>query len=549
MWLTIHNLWTVQTKATIEEQLWLDEYLSFKDNKSHWATGAAKHAPIKLYNTSTGAFPAGLTGMVMRDARAKGFVVNLIDRRSNPITPMPESERAKALYWLRDYQRSAVETMISKTRGIIWASTGAGKSEVFTGIVRALPGKWVMLVHNKKLVHDAARRYTLREIQWWLKQNVHPKDFDPSGDNTSDYAKAVAALDSMSLKPEDVSNVGIIGDGHWSEEGFTCSTFQTLARALAVDRSGRPKNAQKHKKATDFLDSLDGIIADECHVAPADSFWKVIMAARNAYYRIGLSGTPLARGDRKSVFAVAALGPVQYRIRPTQLIGVGVLAKPKIRMFEVVQEYPDAICSECDGSGAGMFGPATCIPCKGRGVIPPKWQDVQRRLIVRSHVRNAALLHIIENMAARPCLVFVEAVAHGKLLSKKLSQSGIANAFTWGSHSIDSRNEAVNKLVSGEIEVLIASRIFQEGVDVPPIMSVVLASGGKSTIAALQKIGRGMRVTKDKSEFHVFDIYDTGQSYLKRHAQQRRRAYMSEGHSVAVEPPLGTAAQVSLWNS
>ncbi len=57
-----------------------------------------------------------------------------------------------------------------------------------------------------------------------------------------------------------------------------------------------------------------------------------------------------------------------------------------------------------------------------------------------------------------------------------------------------------------------------------------IANGGRSVIAALQRIGRGMRVTSDKNTFQVWDVADHGCKLLERHTKARVRAYTSQGY-------------------
>jgi superfamily II DNA or RNA helicase len=105
----------------------------------------------------------------------------------------------------------------------------------------------------------------------------------------------------------------------------------------------------------------------------------------------------------------------------------------------------------------------------------------------------------------------------------------------WGEKSTAKRDAAVRRLVTGDIDVLIVSVIFQEGTDIPDIRSVIVGSAGKSAIAAIQRVGRGMRVVEGKKEFHVYDVYDKGHRTLKKWAKERKAAYELEGYEV-VDP-------------
>lgn len=257
----------------------------------------------------------------------------------------------------------------------------------------------------------------------------------------------------------------------------------------------------------------DGLVVHNCHTLPSDSFWSVAMATP-AHYRFGLSGTPLARGDKRSVLAVGALGPVVYRIKPDVLIQAGVLAKPKIRLVQVVQRSDR-----------------------------PTWQGVYGESVVRSVARNKAVVDCAKR-AEKPCLVFVKEITHGKLVKKALEQSGLNAEFVYGQDDTSERREAIKRLVRGDSDVLVCSVVFQEGIDIPQLRSVVIASGGKSVIAALQRIGRGMRKSTGKDEFEVHDIADKGCGcgsrghagcrWLEKHTKARVKAYAGEGFEVAI---------------
>jgi superfamily II DNA or RNA helicase len=112
------------------------------------------------------------------------------------------------------------------------------------------------------------------------------------------------------------------------------------------------------------------------------------------------------------------------------------------------------------------------------------------------------------------------------------------------------RRAATERLVRCDIDVLLVNVIFQEGVDIPDLKSVVIATGGASPIASLQRIGRGMRATKTKSTFEVWEIadagcgctrktkeedpdnYHPGCQWLTRHWKERLKAYREEEYDV-----------------
>lgn len=475
MHLEIGNLNTRAVTATEDESRFLREILAFKDEAAQWKRGGGRYAKtddkIRLFNLMNSSFPTGYLSIVVRMAREAGYPVAWTDTRKTPdaVRLAEQTGFVPDLAWLRDYQLEAVKAALRRKRGIIWAPTGSGKTEIMIGIVKALPCRWVVLVHRGTLMDQAAERYEKRTGK----------------------------------------KAGRIAGGIWDVQDFTVATFQTLA-----------KNAGKPEAQRLFAET-EGLQVDEAHTLPAGSFYTVATRFHQAHYRFGLSATPLARGDQKSIFTVAATGPVIYRIQAETLVQAGVIARPEITFHPVAQT-----------------------------VEKPTWQGVYGDGVVRSAYRNRNIAEAAKR-AAKPCLVFVKEIKHGKALSDLLIDAGLEVEFVWGTDSIEERKAAITRLERGDTEVLIASTVFQEGVDMPSIASVVVGSGGRSVIAALQRIGRGMRIHKEtgKTTFQVWDFADRGNKWLERHSKQRMAAYSGEGFAVAVKDSPLVAPSKQMLNA
>ena len=81
--------------------------------------------------------------------------------------------------------------------------------------------------------------------------------------------------------------------------------------------------------------------------------------------------------------------------------------------------------------------------------------------------------------------------------------------------------------------MIIGTRIFQTGVDIPCITHFINARGLKSEIATIQALGRALRTTDEKSTVEVFDFYDNPR-YLLKHSQQRLKTYKDQKHTIEI---------------
>jgi superfamily II DNA or RNA helicase len=330
----------------------------------------------------------------------------------------------------------------------------SGKTEVAIALVRSIPCRWLLLVHRTSLVQQAAERYALR---------------------TGDHA-------------------GVVAEGEWNDRPrFVCATYQSILAGL--------RDTGRHARTEALLKSFGGVVCDECHTVPAKTCSAILRAMTNAWHRIGLSATPLDRTDQRSIFAVAALGPVIHSVPAATLIEAGVLAQPEIHL--VTHEHSDE-------GGGGLYA------------------DVYTELVVQNERRTTLVVDTVLQ-AQKPAFVFVQRVEHGRILTDALNAAGVRAEFAWGHLSTEQRSGIVRRLVAQEIDACVTSVVFQEGIDVPELRSVVNAAAGKSIIAALQRIGRGMRRSEGKTTFEVWDVVDVGQKWLAKHSRARVRAYKREG--------------------
>jgi superfamily II DNA or RNA helicase len=105
--------------------------------------------------------------------------------------------------------------------------------------------------------------------------------------------------------------------------------------------------------------------------------------------------------------------------------------------------------------------------------------------------------------------------------------SAVRFAYLSGQDSGDRRRRILAQFRQGQVDIVITSVIWDEGVDAPNIENLILAGGGRAPHRQIQRIGRGMRKVAGKDRLTVIDFADRGY-YLGRQANSRRRAYQKE---------------------
>lgn len=464
MIIQVNNTYSKIAHATEREQRWLEKLLSYPDRSYR----APRGARLSMIVHSSNEFPTGLLPLIRQRAKDR-FRIQLVDRR---IAPTKVDSRAM-VDWLRPHQDQAVDVARKHVRGIFHHPTGSGKTEVIVALPELYDCTWLVLTHKKDLLVQTQKRFASR---------------------TGEHA-------------------GIVGDGERDfSRRVTIAMMQTIYNGLLAG----------DKKIQDLVANVRGIIVDECHVSSAQTFWRVLMSCKMAYFRFGFSGTPFGRSDQRSVLTVAALGPRIHRIFAQDLINEGYLSRPNVIMVPVKHKG---------------------IRTKGRAT----WDAIYKAAIVKNDERNEALVRCAVK-ATKPSFLFVKHLEHGRYFEQALQRKGISTEFVWGAKITKQRAAALRRLAHGDTDVIVTSPVFQEGIDVPELRSVIHAPGGKSQIVVLQNLGRGSRrhdksgrVTKD--EFEVYDIQDVGCGcsglhenckWVHKHTKMRLAAYASEKFQVFV---------------
>ena len=102
---------------------------------------------------------------------------------------------------------------------------------------------------------------------------------------------------------------------------------------------------------------------------------------------------------------------------------------------------------------------------------------------------------------------------------------GIPSIFLTGKSSDEERKTAKGRLVSGEIRFIFVVDIYNEGVDIPEVNTVLFLRPTESLTIFLQQLGRGLRLAEDKECLTVLDFI--GQANKKYNFEDKFAALLS----------------------
>lgn len=103
-------------------------------------------------------------------------------------------------------------------------------------------------------------------------------------------------------------------------------------------------------------------------------------------------------------------------------------------------------------------------------------------------------------------LCFCISIEHATYMARKFTLAGLKANYITSNSNKDIRNEAKSKLISKEINYLFVVDIFNEGIDIPEIDTVLFLRPTESLTVFLQQLGRGLRLSDGKECLTVLDF-------------------------------------------
>lgn len=140
----------------------------------------------------------------------------------------------------------------------------------------------------------------------------------------------------------------------------------------------------------------------------------------------------------------------------------------------------------------------------------------------------------VTDMDAVKGLGFCASVEHAKFMAEYFNGSGIPSICLVGQSGDEDRRTAIQRLVKGEIRFIFVVDIYNEGVDIPEVNTILFLRPTESLTIFLQQLGRGLRLADGKDCLTVLDFI--GQANRKYNFEEKFEALLANTkHSVLYE--------------
>ena len=94
-------------------------------------------------------------------------------------------------------------------------------------------------------------------------------------------------------------------------------------------------------------------------------------------------------------------------------------------------------------------------------------------------------------------------------MAEHFTRHGIASVAVWGDSPWTEREAALRDLAEGRVRAVFSVDLFNEGVDVPNVDTVLMLRPTESPTLFLQQLGRGLRKAPGKPHCTVLDFVGT----------------------------------------
>jgi superfamily II DNA or RNA helicase/HKD family nuclease len=226
-------------------------------------------------------------------------------------------------------------------------------------------------------------------------------------------------------------------------------------------------------------DDFDLIVVDEFHHAAAQSYQRVINYFKPKFL-LGITATPV-RLDGKDVYAICD-GNVAYQIHFIEAI-----QKQWLAPFHYYGVYDDTDYRQITWLGTKY--------------------DEEELLAVQLTEDMLEKVYVAWNKHKQTRTIsFCSSIRQANTLANYFKTKGV-RAVSLNSKTVDiSRGDAIQQLNDGQLDILFTVDLFNEGIDIPSVDTLLFVRPTESLTVFTQQVGRGLRLHNQKSHCVIIDL-------------------------------------------
>ncbi|MGG3556790.1 DEAD/DEAH box helicase family protein [Peribacillus frigoritolerans] len=235
---------------------------------------------------------------------------------------------------------------------------------------------------------------------------------------------------------------------------------------------------QRHLQVFD-PEEFDLIIVDEFHHAAAESYQRVLDYFKPKFL-LGITATP-DRNDNKDVYAICG-GNVAFRMDFLEAIQRNWLAP-----FKYFGVYDDTDYSQVTWLG-NRYDEKELLQLQLRDEMAQKvlnaWKDKRKTRTIG----------------------FCSSIRQADFLSDFFNRKGYWAISLHSRQKDMNRDDAISQLAAGALDIIFTVNLFNEGVDIPAVDTLLFIRPTESLTVFTQQIGRGLRLHDSKDHCVIIDL-------------------------------------------
>jgi len=251
----------------------------------------------------------------------------------------------------------------------------------------------------------------------------------------------------------------------------------------SVQTLGRTRHLERFAE-----DAFEYIVVDEFHHAAAATYRRLIDHFEPEFL-LGLTATP----DRTDGADLLALCGENLVYRCDLIDGVNQELLSPFRYFGI----PDDVDFTNIPWRSGRFDP----------------EVLENAVSTEKRAQNAHGQW--QQHGGSRTLAFCVSRRHADYMADFFTSQGVKSAAVHSGPTAASRTESLEALEAGELQIVFSVDMFNEGVDIPQIDTVMMLRPTESRILWLQQFGRGLRRAEGKSHVNVIDYIGNHRTFLQ----------------------------------